>query len=254
MTPELSKILTSARYPVFFGGAGVSTESGIPDFRSIDGLYYQRWDYPPETILSNTFFWNHTEDFYHFYLEKILRPLLGSSAAQPNPAHIYLANHQIPIITQNIDGLHQAAGSKQVAELHGSVLRNCCTNCNHFYDLGQLVELLNSDSNHLPHCTQRNCYGIIKPDMVLYEEPLNQKVWNQAIEWINASDLLIVGGTSLIVYPAASLINIYLDSNISKKNTNPSKKIVMINLTSTPQDNFADLIIHQPIGEVFLDV
>ena len=228
---ELQKIIDTYGNIVFFGGAGVSTESGIPDFRSVDGLYHQQYDYPPETILSHTFYRSHTEEFFRFYRNKMLFP-----NAQPNAAHKKLAELEAAgkvraVITQNIDGLHQAAGSKTVLELHGSTLRNYCMKCGRFYDQNEILE-----STGVPHC---ECGGVIKPDVVLYEESLNEKVLDGAIRAIAAADLLIVGGTSLAVYPAAGLLQYFRGD-----------ALVLINKGATPMDNNADLLIQQPIGQV----
>ena len=216
---------------VFFGGAGVSTESGIPDFRSTDGLYHQKFEYPPETILSHTFFYQHTEYFYRFYREKML-PL----EAEPNAAHRALAALERAgklraIVTQNIDGLHQKAGSKNVYELHGSIWRNYCTKCGKSYS----AEFIR-DSGGVPHCA---CGGLIKPDVVLYEEGLDEKTIKGAVRAIAEADLLIVGGTSLTVYPAAGLIRYY-----------GGNRLVLINRDETPYDGYANLIFREPIGQV----
>ena len=218
---------------VFFGGAGVSTESNIPDFRSTDGLYHQQYDYPPETILSHTFFMRNTEAFYRFYKAKML--MLD---AKPYPAHLALAKLEEMgklkgIITQNIDGLHQAAGSKNVQELHGSVLRNYCMRCGESYDARYMKQ-----ADGVPRC--RKCGGIIKPDVVLYEEGLDNDTISQSVSAIANADVLIIGGTSLVVYPAAGLVDYYR-----------GKKLVLINRDSTPRDGRADLIIRAPIGQVF---
>ena len=216
---------------VFFGGAGVSTESGIPDFRSTDGLYHQKFEYPPETILSHTFFYQHTEYFYRFYREKML-PL----EAEPNAAHRALAALERAgklraIVTQNIDGLHQKAGSKNVYELHGSIWRNSCTKCGKSYS----AEFIR-DSGGVPHCA---CGGLIKPDVVLYEEGLDEKTIKGAVRAIAEADVLIVGGTSLTVYPAAGLIRYY-----------GGNRLVLINRDETPYDGYANLIFREPIGQV----
>ena len=216
---------------VFFGGAGVSTESGIPDFRSVDGLYNQQYDYPPETIISHTFYRRNPEEFYRFYKNKMLFP-----NAKPNAAHLALARLEEQgklraVITQNIDGLHQMAGSREVLELHGSVHRNYCTRCGQFYDLDYIT-----NSEGVPRCT---CGGTVKPDVVLYEEGLDDTVLRRSIEHISKADLLIVGGTSLAVYPAAGLIDYYR-----------GKKLVLINRSATPRDSQADLIINDSIGQV----
>ena len=217
---------------VFFGGAGVSTESGIPDFRSVDGLYNQQYDYPPETIISHSFYRKNPEEFYRFYKNKMLFP-----DAQPNAAHKALAKLEQQgkvraVITQNIDGLHQAAGSKEVLELHGSVHRNYCTRCGKFFGLSDILGM-----NGVPRC---ECGGIIKPDVVLYEEGLDQEMLQKAVRYIQIAEILIIGGTSLTVYPAAGLIDYYR-----------GKKRVLINKTATPMDERADLVISAPIGEVF---
>ena len=217
---------------VFFGGAGVSTESGIPDFRSVDGLYNQQYDYPPETIISHSFYRKNPEEFYRFYKNKMLFP-----DAQPNAAHKALAKLEQQgkvraVITQNIDGLHQAAASKEVLELHGSVHRNYCTRCGKFFGLSDILGM-----NGVPRC---ECGGIIKPDVVLYEEGLDQETLQKAVRYIQNAEILIIGGTSLTVYPAAGLIDYYR-----------GKKLVLINKTATPMDERADLVISAPIGEVF---
>ena len=217
---------------VFFGGAGVSTESGIPDFRSVDGLYNQQYKYPPETILSHTFFMAEPEEFFRFYRAKML-----ALDAQPNAAHRKLAEWERmgkcrAVVTQNIDGLHQKAGSKEVLELHGSVLRNYCMRCHKPYDVRDIAA-----GTGVPKCS---CGGTIKPDVVLYEESLDSYTINKSVEYIRNADILIIGGTSLAVYPAAGLINYYRGS-----------KLVLVNKTATPGDRSADLVIHAPIGEVF---
>ena len=221
---------------VFFGGAGVSTESGIPDFRSTDGLYNQHYQYPPETILSHSFFMDNTEEFYRFYRDKML-----ALDAQPNMAHIKLAELEKAgklkaIVTQNIDGLHQKAGSKNVLELHGSVHRNFCMHCNKFFDAEYM-----KNSTGIPKCDV--CGGIIKPDVVLYEEGLDNDVIEQSLYYISHADMLIIGGTSLVVYPAAGLVRYYR-----------GHKLVLINKSSTDMDSAADLVRHDPIGEVFSHV
>lgn len=232
---------------VFFGGAGVSTESGIPDFRSIDGLYHQKYDYPPETILSHTFFMRKTSDFYKFYEDKLLL-----EGAKPNAAHLKLAEWEKEgklkaVITQNIDGLHQLAGSKEVLELHGSVQRNYCMKCGAFYDFAAIKEKVGESKKNsepgsadylVPKCDK--CGGIIKPDVVLYEEGLDDDVISKSIRYISNADVLIIGGTSLVVYPAAGLIHYY-----------HGKKLVLVNLGATPQDDVANLIVRGKIGEVF---
>lgn len=217
---------------VFFGGAGVSTESGIPDFRSVDGLYNQKYDYPPETILSHSFYMKKTEEFYRFYRDKML-----CLTAEPNQAHKKLAELEAAgklkaVITQNIDGLHQAAGSKRVLELHGSVHRNYCRHCAKLFDAQYIL-----DSTGVPHCDE--CGGEIKPDVVLYEEGLDQQTMEDAVYYISHADMLIIGGTSLAVYPAAGLIDYYRGN-----------KLVLINKSTTPMDGRADILISGSIGEV----
>ena len=230
MVPALEKIIAESDRIVFFGGAGVSTESGIPDFRSVDGLYHQKYDYPPETILSHTFWEENPEEFYRFYRDKLI-----VKGAKPNAAHLRLAKLEREgrlkaIVTQNIDGLHQAAGSKTVLELHGSVHRNYCERCGKFYDFDFMLH-----SEGVPRCT---CGGPIKPDVVLYEEGLDQKTLNDAVRFISEADMLIIGGTSLNVYPAAGLINYYR-----------GHKLVLINKSAVARDLAADLVIRDPIGE-----
>lgn len=218
---------------VFFGGAGVSTESGIPDFRSVDGLYNQKYKYPPETILSHSFYVSQPEEFYRFYRDKML-----CLDAQPNAAHIKLAELEKAgklkaIVTQNIDGLHQKAGSKNVLELHGSVHRNFCQRCHKFFDAEYMLH-----SEGVPKCNA--CGGPIKPDVVLYEEGLDNDVIEQSLYYISHADMLIIGGTSLVVYPAAGLVRYY-----------GGHKLVLINKSATDMDKSADLVINEPIGEVF---
>lgn len=215
----------------FFGGAGVSTESGIPDFRSTGGLYHQEWKYPPETILSHTFYKSNPEEFFRFYRAKMLAP-----GAKPNAAHKKLAEWEAAgkltaVVTQNIDGLHQAAGSKHVCELHGSVHRNYCERCGKFYGLDFIL-----NGTGVPRCT---CGGIVKPDVVLYEEGLDQAVMNDAVDSIARADLLIIGGTSLNVWPAAGLINYFR-----------GERLVLINKSAVARDLSAGLVITDPIGEV----
>ena len=227
---KLQEMIDKSSNIVFFGGAGVSTESNIPDFRSEDGLYRQHYDVPPEVMLSHTYFMTHPESFFRFYREKML--VLD---AQPNRAHKALAKLEregklSAVVTQNIDGLHQKAGSKTVYELHGSILRNYCMRCGKFYPVQAIAE-----SDGVPRCS---CGGMIKPDVVLYEEALDEQVVNGAVRAIREADLLIVGGTSLAVYPAAGLIHYYLGS-----------QLVMINRSPTPADHKATLLIDQPIGE-----
>lgn len=232
---QLQKMIDESNSIVFFGGAGVSTESGIPDFRSVDGLYHQKYDYPPETILSHTFYRQKTSEFYRFYRDKML-----CLSAKPNAAHLKLAELEKAgklkaVVTQNIDGLHQAAGSKTVYELHGSVLRNYCESCGKFYDAQYIL-----DSEDVPRC---ECGGFIKPDVVLYEEGLDNTVMTNAIRAIASADMLIIGGTSLVVYPAAGLIDYY-----------KGNKLVVINKAPTSRDSMADLVISGSIGEIFSQI
>lgn len=229
---QLKQWIQESSRAVFFGGAGVSTESGIPDFRSVDGLYHQKFDYPPETIISHSFYERKPEYFFNFYREKML-PL----GFMPNITHQVLARleqegHLAAVVTQNIDGLHQKAGSKNVFELHGSVLRNYCVKCHKFYPAETV-----RDAKGVPLC---DCGGIIKPDVVLYEEPLNENVMAGAISAIRKADLLIVGGTSLTVYPAAGLLQYYRGS-----------RLVLINRDETPYDSYADLVFHDSLGKIF---
>ena len=229
----LQAVIDCARHIVFFGGAGVSTESGIPDFRSADGLYRQKWRWPPEQILSHSFFMKRPEDFYRFYREKMM-PL----DAQPNPAHIALAKLEksgrlSAVVTQNIDGLHQKAGSVHVCELHGSIWRNTCMACGKPYSAWHIKEC----GEAVPHC---ECGGIIKPDVVLYEERLDDDVIEDAVTSIQAADTLIIAGTSMTVYPAAGLVQYFRGSHL-----------VLINRDATPVDEMADLVIREPVGEVF---
>ena len=227
----LQSWIDQSRSIVFFGGAGVSTESGIPDFRSVDGLYNQHYKYPPETMLSRSFFDAHPEEFFRFYWDKML-----ISGAKPNAAHKKLAELEAAgklrsVVTQNIDGLHQAAGSRRVWELHGSVLRNKCMSCGRPYPTSAVAE-----SQGVPRCS---CGGIIKPEVVLYEESLDSRVLEGALEDIRQADLLIIGGTSLVVYPAAGLIHYYRGD-----------RLVLINKSPTPYDRNADLVLTGPIGEI----
>ena len=229
----LQKLIDESKKIVFFGGAGVSTESGIKDFRSVDGLYSQKFDYPPETILSHSFFLRKTEYFYNFYRDKMI-----CHGVEPNDAHKKLAELEAAgkltaVITQNIDGLHQAAGSKKFLELHGSVMRNYCMNCNKFYPLDAV------ECEGIPRC---DCGGIIKPDVVLYEEPLDDDTVSEAISHLRAADLVIVGGTSLTVYPAAGLLGY------------TRAKVVLINRDATFMDDSAELMIKEPIGKVFSQI
>lgn len=230
---EFQEIVSKSDNIVFFGGAGVSTESGIPDFRSVDGLYNQQYDYPPEAIISHSFYRAKPEEFFRFYKNKMLFP-----NAVPNTAHLKLARLEgmgkvKAVITQNIDGLHQAAGSRAVLELHGSVLRNHCEGCNTPYELKYVVE-----AQGVPRC--KKCGGIVKPDVVLYEESLDSQTLEDAVAFIRSADVLIIGGTSLAVYPAAGLID-YFRGN----------KLIVINKSATPRDREADLCLQAPIGEVF---
>ena len=231
MYENLQKIIDESKNIVFFGGAGISTESGIPDFRSVDGLYNQKYDVPPEVILSRTYFEEETEKFYDFYRDKML-----ALWAKPNAAHLKLselekAGKLKAVVTQNIDGLHQLAGSKTVYELHGSVHRNYCRKCGRFYDAEFIL-----NSKGVPKCT---CGGVIKPDVVLYEEPLDDKTFTEAQRAINLADVLIVSGTSLTVYPAAGMIRYFSGAHL-----------VLINRDETPADKYADLVIHGKAGEV----
>ena len=228
---QLKEWMDESSNIVFFGGAGVSTESGIPDFRSVDGLYNQQYKYPPETIISHSFYVRYPEEFYRFYKARML-----FTEARPNAAHKALAHLESlgklkAVITQNIDGLHQMAGSREVLELHGSVHRNYCTRCGEFHDLDYVVKC-----DGVPHCS---CGGVIKPDVVLYEEGLDNRTLQKAVNYIRNADVLIVGGTSLVVYPAAGLIDYYRGS-----------KLVLINKGATSRDSQADLVISDRIGEV----
>ena len=228
---QLQEVIDKSQRIVFFGGAGVSTESGIPDFRSVDGLYNQKYDYPPEEILSHTFFERHTEEFYRFYRDKML-----ALDKKPNKAHLKVAELEkagklLAVVTQNIDGLHQAAGSKRVYELHGSVLRNYCLKCRKFYP-AQFIK----DSPGVPTC---DCGGVIKPDVVLYEEGLNDSTVNGALNAIMQADTLIIAGTSLTVYPAAGCVRYFRGDTV-----------VLINRDKTPLDSKADLVFHDKVGEL----
>ncbi|MBP5268737.1 MAG: NAD-dependent protein deacylase [Ruminococcus sp.] len=227
----LQEIISDSNSVVFFGGAGVSTESGIPDFRSVDGLYNQKYDYPPETILSHTFFMDKTEEFYKFYRDKML-----CLTAKPNKAHLKLAEMEkagklTAIVTQNIDGLHQAAGSKNVYELHGSVLRNYCMKCHKPYPVEDIL-----NGTGVPKCT---CGGTIKPDVVLYEEGLDNATVEGAVQSISRADCLIIAGTSLTVYPAAGMVRYFR-----------GKHLVLINRDPTPMDDMCELVLHEKVGEV----
>ena len=233
MVEKLEKIISQSQDIVFFGGAGVSTESGIPDFRSVDGLYHQKYDYPPETILSHTFWEERPEEFYRFYRDKLI-----VKGAKPNAAHLRLAKLEREgrlkaVITQNIDGLHQKAGSRNVLELHGSVHRNYCRRCGKLFDAQYLLR-----SSGVPRCDQ--CGGAVKPDVVLYEEALDQAVLQKAAGALRQADLLIVGGTSLTVYPAAGLLRYFQGS-----------RLAVVNQTALPLDQEADLLIQGQIGQVF---
>ena len=235
MVPALEEILRDTRSLVFFGGAGVSTESGIPDFRSVDGLYHQKFKYPPETMLSHTFYKTHTAEFYDFYRQKLI-----VHGAKPNAAHLRLAKLEREgkckaVVTQNIDGLHQAAGSKVVYELHGSTLRNYCTRCGKVYPVSFIEEAAGQGVGG-PRCTE--CGGIVKPDVVLYEEGLDEATMENAIKAISVADTLIVGGTSLAVYPAAGLLRYFR-----------GETLVVINKQPTPADGMANLILNMPIGQ-----
>ena len=229
---KLKAILKTAKNVVFFGGAGVSTESGIPDFRSSDGLYNQKYKFPPEKILSHSFFLSHTKEFFDFYRDKMV-----FTSAKPNIVHNKLADWErqgkhCTIVTQNIDGLHEAAGSVQIFNLHGTIHSNTCMDCGAKFNLGSVI-----NTSGIPKCT---CGGIIKPDVVLYEEPLDDDVVTGAVRAIASADVLIVGGTSLSVYPAAGFINYF-----------NGRHLVLINKTSTPYDRYATLTINAPLGEVF---
>ena len=232
MVEALEKIISKSKRIVFFGGAGVSTESGIPDFRSVDGLYHQTYAYPPETILSHHFWWDKPEEFYRFYRDKML-----VKGAKPNAAHLRLARLEAEgklnaVVTQNIDGLHQAAGSKQVYELHGSTHRNYCVRCGKFYDMAFVA-----NSTGVPHCTA--CGAMVKPDVVLYGEGLDQQTVSGAIRAIRNADTLIIGGTSMVVYPAAGLVDYFRGD-----------ELVVINMQPTQADQSASLCIAAPIGQV----
>ena len=233
---ELQKIIDEYDNLVFFGGAGVSTESGIPDFRSVDGLYNQQYDYPPETILSHTFFMEKPEEFYRFYQAKMLCDTAKPNAAHQKLAQLEQAGKLKAVITQNIDNLHQMAGSKNVLELHGSVYRNHCMKCGKSYDFAYM-----KNTRGVPKCEA--CQGIIKPDVVLYEEGLDGSTISRSVQAISDAQVLIIGGTSLAVYPAASLIDYF-----------QGEKLVVINKAPTPRDRQADLIISLPIGEVFSQI
>lgn len=231
----LKKIVRESNNVVFFGGAGVSTESGIPDFRSVDGLYNQKYKYPPERIISHSYYRQYPDEFYAFYKDKMI-----FTDARPNAAHIRLAEleqegHVKAVITQNIDGLHQMAGSKEVLELHGSIHRNYCERCHKFYDLEYIIK-----SDGVPEC---ECGGIVKPDVVLYEEGLDTETIQKAIYYISHAEVLIIGGTSLVVYPAAGMIDYF-----------QGKYLVVINKAPTPRDKQADILIQDSIGKVFSEI
>ena len=235
MLEKLKEIIDGTDNLVFFGGAGVSTESGIPDFRSTDGLYSQKYDFPPETIVSHTFFMKLNKDFFDFYKDKMM-----ALDAKPNAAHYKLAEWEAQgkcraVVTQNIDGLHQMAGSKKVLELHGSVYRNHCMKCGKFYDFKYMKE-----SKGVPRCS---CGGMIKPDVVLYEEGLDDYTIQESVRVISEAEVLIIGGTSLAVYPAAGLIDYFRGNHL-----------VVINKAPTPRDKYADLLIKEPIGQVFSQI
>ena len=239
MVPALENILAKTKSLVFFGGAGVSTESGIPDFRSVDGLYHQKFRYPPEVMLSHSFYENHTAEFFDFYRKKLI-----VHGAKPNAAHLRLAKLERQgvcraVVTQNIDGLHQAAGSQTVYELHGSTLRNYCTRCGKFYPV-EFIEQAGGQGDGIPRCTA--CGGIVKPDVVLYEEGLDKQTLENAVRAIAAADTLIVGGTSLAVYPAAGLLRYFRGD-----------ELVVINKQPTPADGMATLVVNQPIGQALAE-
>ena len=239
MVPALENILAKTKSLVFFGGAGVSTESGIPDFRSVDGLYHQKFRYPPEVMLSHSFYESHTAEFFDFYRKKLI-----VHGAKPNAAHLRLAKLERQgvcraVVTQNIDGLHQAAGSQTVYELHGSTLRNYCTRCGKFYPV-EFIEQAGGQGDGIPRCTA--CGGIVKPDVVLYEEGLDEQTLENAVRAIAAADTLIVGGTSLAVYPAAGLLRYFRGD-----------ELVVINKQPTPADGMATLVVNQPIGQALAE-
>lgn len=231
----LKDIIDGSDNIVFFGGAGVSTESGVPDFRSVDGLYNQEYDYPPEMILSHTFYRRNTEEFYRFYRNKMLFPDVKPNAAHKALAKLEAMGKLRAVITQNIDGLHQEAGSKAVYELHGSVHRNYCESCGKFYGFDEIYKM-----KGVPKC---ECGGVIKPDVVLYEEGLDEMTIQLSVQAISEADVLIIGGTSLAVYPAAGLVDYYRGN-----------KLILINKSKTTKDQRADLVINEPIGEVFRQV
>lgn len=228
---KLNVLINGSNNIVFFGGAGVSTESGIPDFRSVDGLYHLKYDYPPEQILSRSFFQKKPEEFYRFYYDKMIYQNAAPNITHKRLAELEAAGKLKAVITQNIDGLHQSAGSKNVIELHGSIHKNHCTSCGTFYTLDEVLV-----KAPLPRCA---CEGIIKPEVVLYEEPLKDRNIQAAIKAISEADLLLIGGTSLSVYPAAGFIDYY-----------KGNKLVLINKSATPLDSKADLLLSLPLGEV----
>lgn len=232
-TKKLQQLIDDSRRIVFFGGAGVSTESGIPDFRSVDGLYHQKYAYPPETILSHSFFISHTAEFFDFYRQKMLCLTARPNAAHRKLAELEAAGKLMAVVTQNIDGLHQMAGSKNVYELHGSVHRNICQTCGKVYDLQAFMQM-----EHIPVCPA--CGGRVKPDVVLYEEALDGRTISGAVDAIRRADLLIVAGTSLTVYPAAAFLDEY-----------PGNRLVLINRTETKRDDIANLVLHEKLGDVF---
>ena len=232
---HLKEMIEGSDNIVFFGGAGVSTESGVPDFRSVDGLYNQEYDYPPETILSHTFYKRNTEEFFRFYRNKMLFPDVKPNAAHKALAKLEQMGKLKAVVTQNIDGLHQAAGSRNVYELHGSVHRNYCSSCGKFYNFDDIYKM-----KGVPKC---QCGGVIKPDVVLYEEGLDQNTIQLSVQAIANADVLIIGGTSLAVYPAAGLVDYYRGN-----------KLVLINKSKTQKDQRADLVINEPIGQVFSQI
>lgn len=232
---KLQELIDQHDRIVFFGGAGVSTESGIPDFRSVDGLYNQKYDYPPETILSHTFFMRHPEEFYRFYRDKMLALDAKPNAAHKKLSELEAAGKLTGVVTQNIDGLHQAAGSKNVYEIHGSIHRNYCQKCGKFYDAAYV-----KNSKGVPHC---ECGGVIKPDVVLYEESLDENMIDKSIRAISQADTLIIGGTSLVVYPAAGFVDYFR-----------GKHLVVINKSDTAKSVRAELTIAAPIGEVLSQI
>lgn len=236
MEQKFKEAIEKSNYIVFFGGAGVSTESGIPDFRSVDGLYNQKYKYPPETMVSHSFYVNRTEEFFEFYKDKMI-----FQDAKPNQAHIKLAELEQQgklkaVVTQNIDGLHQAAGSKEVLELHGSVHRNYCESCGKKFPLSYVL-----DNPGVTKCDE--CGATVRPDVVLYEEGLDSETLSKTVHHISKADMLIIGGTSLAVYPAAGLIDYF-----------KGKYLVVINMAPTPRDKFADIVINKKIGEVFSNI